>query len=823
MKKIALFLSVILALSLCACGKGEAAVKVENVPTYKTGEDIDINKVKKYENFLELSEEWANYNIGDPYIMKYNGMFYLYVSSPYGSRGIKVWSSRDLLNWENRGIIAADRNSTYTAYSPKVIHHNGTFYLYTTPDGNGLHILTGTSPLGPFMDISGVQHPIERVNGALVPCSCKVHPSIDACIFIDDDGQWYLGHGNSVEGIEYHKMLSPTSIDSEAFYPGTVISGNYGNNWTETGEIFKRDERYFMTYSGNHVANFSYRTNWASSEKVLSEYTLGENPLLASTSGKLMGTGCGLVFEGADLTSDYVVYHNLVNPKVGPIRRLNIDRIAYNGGKLIAYGPTEYNQTAPSLPSFYDYMEKGDNFIGNAKFKDGYAELENSSLITKNTSGDRFTAEFNFIGGNVSLYAAVSGDNKLEINISASGLMTAKTFKNGNITESKSIQLDNYSPSSNHVVKVIKDGTQIKIYIDTMKKITLTDNLMGGTLGYSFSGKGKCGYTAFTNYCYDESIVDFYKPIGGEIAAKSFLRDDFRISGKTEVSSDLFSAAPLSGEAIKLVKGDYARYKINTDSLLNALSLKYKSDSGARVALIDQNNNVLGSIKLPKTDGEFRTEALYSINLKLYHNVTSLYVDSGSLELYEMKFEKQNAVTAKTISTIDENGFTKYDGQWTAVNGIKSYDKKDKEQANLGYGDLGFGNYEYSADIVIDENSVGEAGLLLRVQNIAEITGNAHQIFAYNDQGYYAYISAGGYIGLDKHNFNTNTLQRVAFSFEEGRKYNLKVVANGNLISVYLDNKLKIAYNDYSNPFITGKVGLHSQYASATYTNIKIK
>ena len=61
-----------------------------------------------YTNPLTLPSEWASYGTGDPYVMKYNGVFYLYASTANGQTGVKCWSSTDTVNWTYAGMCSTD-------------------------------------------------------------------------------------------------------------------------------------------------------------------------------------------------------------------------------------------------------------------------------------------------------------------------------------------------------------------------------------------------------------------------------------------------------------------------------------------------------------------------------------------------------------------------------------------------------------------------------------------------------------------------------------------------------------------------------------------
>ena len=74
-----------------------------------------------------LPDQWSNYGIGYPYIIKFKGTFYLYCSTRDDMVGVKVWSSWDMASWTYEGLCATDP-ITKGAYAPEVVYYNGVLY-----------------------------------------------------------------------------------------------------------------------------------------------------------------------------------------------------------------------------------------------------------------------------------------------------------------------------------------------------------------------------------------------------------------------------------------------------------------------------------------------------------------------------------------------------------------------------------------------------------------------------------------------------------------------------------------------------------------------
>lgn len=280
----------------------------------------DLTHAPTFSNPTELAEEWEDYGVGDPFVLRYNGMYYLYSSTRDDQVGVKAWSSSDLANWKPEGLVTKDP-ITKAAYAPEVVYWNGYFYMYTSPGGGGHYVLRSESPTGPFT--------VQTDNLGM---------SIDGSVFIDDDGKWYFTHASG-RGIVANEMSDPYT-----FGPDRLITEAYLQHWTEGSSILKREGKYLITYTGNHVFSTGYRIQYSISDQgPLGPYrTLENNPFVISTDDKFNGLGHSSTVLGPDLDSYYLAYHNLVGASTSgpPLRKLNIDRLQFNGDRMSLLGPT---------------------------------------------------------------------------------------------------------------------------------------------------------------------------------------------------------------------------------------------------------------------------------------------------------------------------------------------------------------------------------------------------------------------------------------------------------------------------------------------------
>ena len=163
-----------------------------------------------YSNPRPLTDLWDGHEIGDPFLMRFNGQYYLYCSSHGNGPGIKCWISRDMIEFTYAGYVCEDPRIE-GAYAPEVCYVKGKFYMVTSPKGSGHYLLRAESPLGPFEVITE--------NYGL---------GIDGSLFVDDDGKEYF-YRASAQGIRVHEMPTPDLIDVHS----RVIEASFLGHWTE--------------------------------------------------------------------------------------------------------------------------------------------------------------------------------------------------------------------------------------------------------------------------------------------------------------------------------------------------------------------------------------------------------------------------------------------------------------------------------------------------------------------------------------------------------------------------------------------------------------
>lgn len=792
------------------------------------------------DNPFILENEWSNYAIGDPYVLKHRGVFYLYCSTKDHETGIKCWSSKDLLNWKYEGLCATDPVTT-GAYAPEVVYWDGGFYMYTSPAGNGHYVLSASSPTGPFEVISP-----------------NLGKSIDGSVFIDDNGRWYFYHASG-QGINGCEMTDPVTIGS------SIPNVSMLNRWTEGPCVFKRNGTYYMIYTGNHVISKGYRIDYASNYTgPIDQFSPAEqqNPILLDALGTHVGLGHGSVFIGPDLDSYYLTYHNLRSGN-GPFRRLNFDRIAWNGEKMLLLGPTTFPQQNPDLPEAYDYFERdaaGDAWSypsGGAWHIKEWGILSQDSVsadpevsfkaLLDSTSANDFTAEFNLqethrdrddavFGAlfgyqdeeNYGLALLNSQTNNLEIN-----MIINNVWGTPDVT-TLPVQLDF---SQWHTLKIEKFKRQYKFFVDGLFADSLSSDLEGGKIGYLSSGcQADFGFLAFSNKSNGSGTYNVFKPIPGKLPAVQYITGGEGIAyhkgdpaGKNEqlIRSDeveLLESSHGGYGLAHLASGDWFKYNINVeqDSYYN-IELHYATAAtGCQIRFYSGENPLTDPLDIPSTGGEGTWKKFLIKNIRFDAGYQTLKVEvaGGSIHLYQMEIVKANNSTFDHVFTFDEGygpGWTYGDGNWLI---------DDKNAVIDGYGKRTFGSEfwrDYTVETDISFTRSMNAGILLRTNNPAlGGAGNSPSLGTDFLQGYFVGFNFGAVI-LGKHNYNWERLAIVSASVVPETWYHIRALIEGDRIRVYLEDMQDpiIDYTD-PDPLINGMAGLRSYNTGVRYNNFRI-
>ncbi len=792
-------------------------------------------------NPLFLDNEWPGYAIGDPYVLKHNGVFYLYCSTKDSETGIKCWSSKNLVNWSYEGLCSTDPKSK-AAFAPEVVYWNGIFYMYTSPAGNGHYVLSGSSPTGPFTVVS-----------------TNLGKSIDGSVFIDDDASWKFYHA-SPQGIMGCSMSTPVSIG-----PDINLNAKIYNNWTEGPCVFKRYGKYYMIYTGNHVISKGYRIDYATnSTGPLDAFTPAvlQNPILLDALGLHVGLGHGSIFVGPDLDSYYLTYHNLVSGN-GPFRRLNFDRIAWNGDKMVLLGPTVFAQHNPELPDAYDYFNRavtGDGWImpegGRWSINDSEFLVQDTTIINvpnwfmailDSTAQTNYTAEFNIketkrenesatLGAvfgftdneNYGIALLNSFSNQLEINF----------IQNNTWGTPKLIDMPSGTDYSKlHCIRIEKFNDQYKFFVDGLFKLTTANGLGAGKIGYLTNWcHGDFGFIAYSNMVHGTGTFDVYKPVPGKLPAMQY-NSGGEGTGFHKETPSVQTENILRTDEVELVEsslGGYAlasvgpnewfNYKVNVElqRMYNNEIIYSTDQSNCKVRFLLDGTDVSGVVDLPSTgsNSTWGSFVVKDLNLTIGYHTLKVEVISGVFHLYSMEFVvADNQAFDKTVSFDGTfgTGWKYDDGNWQILNNSAFIDGFGKRT----YGSDAWRDYTVETDIQFTRSM--NAGLIFRVTNPA-LGGAGDSPSAGTDylQGYFVGFNYNTVV-LGKHNYGWQSLTTSSGDFSFDTWYHLRVVVLEGRIRVYL-NDMNNPVIDYTDPFpfLSGMAGYRSYNTGVKFDNFHV-
>ena len=238
-------------------------------------------------------------NLGDPFMYEHDGVYYL-TGTGASNKGFPCYTSNDLKQWKYIGMLWEKKDDSWATrlfWAPEVKFYKGKFYLTYSGFGkeaNGLRIALAVSekPEGPFTDISA---PLFDIGiGA-----------IDGHIFIDGKQPYlFFSINGEMDGYSYGIVYGvKLSEDLTTIIGDTVKLLEASQDWervnwehnrcNEGPFVFKHQNTYYMTYSGNHTFEPNYGIGYATASSPLGPWQKADENPIASKIESLNMTGIG--------------------------------------------------------------------------------------------------------------------------------------------------------------------------------------------------------------------------------------------------------------------------------------------------------------------------------------------------------------------------------------------------------------------------------------------------------------------------------------------------------------------------------------------------
>lgn len=755
-------------------------------------------------------------SLGDPYIMKYKGYYYLYVSA--GDEKIYCWRTKDLVDWSDSFVCCTDP-VTAVAYAPEVIYWNGKFYMCTSPRGGGHYMLTSDSPTGPFV------HQSENLGR-----------DIDGSMFVDNDGQWYFYHANN-EGIR--GCVMPTHL---SYGDDVDLRCCMSGQWTEGPCVFNRNGLYYLIYTGNHVWTNGYRIDYAISD----EGPLGgfvpqkeQNPILVDTQTPThKALGHGTAFIGPDLDTYFFCYHNLQDNKRR--RLLNFERIAWNGDKLIMTGPSDREQDRPTVAAS-DYFERdtpGDNWIFDKGGLWHISDMER--LVQSDPTGHRtaifspcehtnYTAEFTVRahegekGRAGAIFSYKNPENYCEALINAAdSTFEVNIYADGKPVRSISCKMPaDFEPTAWHHLRVEKNGRLLRVYIDGMRKAEIeTDDLTEGRTGYATRDcAADFSYIAVSECVDGNGILRTSFPLPGLMSAVHFTK----IEGDAKSVEEPMRVGTCHN--MYCGKGSRLTYNVNVrDEGTYNIGIRYKSD-GSRIRVWAGDSIVADSVETKATAGSKAVCTIEGVELKGGRQQLAVEVVDGTIEIDEYII-RPGVRNPRAMSDDFENGLN---GEWGYTEGVWTTTDGMAESAG-GYGKILMGDFDniHMTDYTVECDicyPYGEmnGGVLFRVCNVSTGGADDNPVLGTDFIQGYVFIADQNRVILGKHNFGWQVLAEAQAKVDPTTVHHMKVDVDGSTFRCYLDDMDHplITYTD-NDPFISGRPGLRAHGSKIRFDNFSV-
>ena len=745
----ALLLTLMMALPLCAFADdyiNPIYVPDQYPPAWDTVED--------------------DYGIGDPFVLRWNGMYYMYPSSCEDQ--VRVYVSQDLIDWTCYGYCT-DSDKVYFAYAPEVIYWRGSFYMITSPNGKGHYILKSDSPLGPFVEVTQ-----------------NFGYAVDGAFFKLDDGQLMMFYpGNCI--------IESVVLDERTMLPAKMKSSTGATlyHWTEGPGVFRRGEWYYLTFTGNHVCSTGYQVSYASKKGTpTGNFAQREDATIIINSvygNDFNGLGHSANVVGPDLDSMYITYHNLYS-LAGPARLYNVDRLFTNNGLLYTSGPSNFEMPYPEMPDVYGDAQMDLNSFEETA--DGYfVEIEQTPL---------FTQEWNFYlnGDAATVLIGQKNDQDVTVTVEQNTIILQV---GGTVVASA--ELPEIGPANClHTLRVENTPELLYLYIDDMRVLTQENAAYTAQrIGTYLNGSVTYSFMACTAEALGSSDNTALKVIPGNFSARHALNAN---------ELTLVDFGTQNEMAALLGKADY-NVRIVEDGEYCFDFLVRKEDAGKAIS-VALNGETLWTGMAPEFTGRTKYFTFTSDAVLLPQGDHTLTITAEDVLVNRVTTFRYTAVEEKTYNFEDEA-----QADEIAILGSFNLRAKDgilrinaSQKGFALFGDEGLTDYALDVTFEIPRNGSGDAGIIVRATDVSLYDSQVADSYF----GYGIVLSERG-VTLKRARYATvgSTSFASVPSWANATTGSLRIEVRGSLVEIYLPNEAEpiITLND-AKPLTHGMFGFFS-------------
>ncbi len=329
-----------------------------------------------------------------------------------------LWSTDDMANWQDHGIIFGTRTHTtwaFGAYAPDMFERNGKFYLIFPNVTSGLGILQADHPEGPYVDIKG-SAVISNQNTQ----NANVEWLFDPGVMVDDDNSVYVTFGGGGPG--QARIVKLTDDLKGPDGPAVTVDAP---NFFEASYIHKRNGVYYFSFSKNYTGG-APTIQYMTSNEPMRGYRF-RGTVIPQPWDNFNGNNhhSFIDYKG----KSYAFYHNQTVWANGPgngtgsiyQRSMNVDLLTYTGDVMNQITPTRNGP--PQIQNF-------------APFRKVEAEIINSQRgieTERNGDGSMHVQMDNNDWYNVTQVDFGAGASAVQVNVAA-GSATTLELRRGSAT-----------------------------------------------------------------------------------------------------------------------------------------------------------------------------------------------------------------------------------------------------------------------------------------------------------------------------------------------------------------------------------------------------
>jgi len=314
--------------------------------------------------FSNLFAAWDTPDNGNPVLPGYtadpsiiydsaSATFYIYSTSDgvwisYSGEPQVAWS-KDFVNWKFKPLELPSFWPKTQLWAPSAMRHpvSGKYYLMYCI-GNAAFISYSDSPLGPWKNGVATQAPLYRT-GELTGGSDWIDPQ-----FFIDTTTVYMTFGQTtnmgIAKLAFDPSTHLVTIDGTdprmtdgVKYKCKRLAGLSNN--LEGSCMFKKDTRYFITYSNSACQNYNVRYSVASSP--VGPFTASSRTIVQRDNTKnILGTGHNSILQYKN--SWYICYHRQHYQYIDVKRQTCIDQITFSGDNISVSSQTQEGVAAGS-------------------------------------------------------------------------------------------------------------------------------------------------------------------------------------------------------------------------------------------------------------------------------------------------------------------------------------------------------------------------------------------------------------------------------------------------------------------------------------------